>query len=168
MNAALYCLFSLVTAFFRAGFVIQFRPAVVVPAVFAAAFGPWVGGVGAAIETFVASIILYGSPLLTIFSGTPGNLAGFYVLGWICKKWRGDWRIGYALANITGFLIGFTIIAGGLYFLAAVIGLEMLASWLSPRFVAAAITFGILSELPFSIGVRIPVLVALRKSWAIK
>jgi len=105
---------------------------------------------------------------LTIFGGTPGNLAGFYVLGWICKKWREGWRIGYALANVMGLLIEFTIIAGRFYFLAAVIGLEMLASWLNPGFVAAAITFGILSELPFSIGVRIPVLVALRKSWAIK
>ena len=40
--------------------VVRFWPSVIVPAVFAVLFGPWVGGIGAAIGIFFADIIYPG------------------------------------------------------------------------------------------------------------
>lgn len=157
-NAALYCITSLMTAYIPTGFVIQFRPAVVIPAVFAAAFGPLIGGLGAAIGTFIASMIRYGTPVLTLFSGTPGNFAGFYVLGWIFKNWKGDWRTGYVVANVIGLVVGFSIIAAGLYLSASLFGMDFLVKWTNLEFVITAVIFGILSELPFSVLLGIPIL----------
>ncbi|HID90471.1 TPA: hypothetical protein EYP44_00740 [Candidatus Bathyarchaeota archaeon] len=87
--AALYCIGSLLTAYIPTGYFVQFRPAIAIPTVFAVLFGPFVGGVGAAVGTFIASIYRYGHPFLTIFSGTPANLVGFWVLGHVVKRLKG-------------------------------------------------------------------------------
>ena len=42
--------------------VVRFWPAVVVPAVFATLFGPWVGGLGAAIGILISDILIHGKP----------------------------------------------------------------------------------------------------------
>lgn len=166
LNAALYAAGALVTAYIPTTFIIQFRPAVAIPAIFAALYGPLVGGLGAAIGTFTASIIRYGTPLLTIFSGTPANFVCFYLVGYLTAKFqaRDKWLAGYLLGCIAGLLAGFAIIAAGLYFLATVVGLQMLAKWTNLGFVAAALVFGIASELPFMLIIGIPVVRAVRRA----
>jgi len=66
--------------------VVRFWPAVVVPGLFALAFGPAVGGLGAAIGIFVSDLVIHGDALLSITVGVPSNLVGFYVLGLIAGK----------------------------------------------------------------------------------
>jgi energy-coupling factor transport system substrate-specific component len=80
INAALYAIGSYATAYIPTPWIVQLRPAVVVPAVFAVLFGPLVGGLGAAIGTFIASIFTYGTAVLTVFSGTPANFVCFYLI----------------------------------------------------------------------------------------
>ena len=84
--AAIYAVTSYATSYIESPWGIgQFRPAVIVPAVFAILFGPWVGGVGAAVGTFIQSIARYGHPWLTLVSGTPANFFGFYLMGRLLK-----------------------------------------------------------------------------------
>jgi uncharacterized membrane protein len=89
--AALYIIVGYVT---NAGIVsptvgvVRFWPAVIVPAVFAVLFGPWVGGVGAAIGIFFADMIppSHGIPLLSVTAGVPSNFLMFYLIGSIGRK----------------------------------------------------------------------------------
>ncbi|RLE82663.1 MAG: hypothetical protein DRJ51_00840 [Thermoprotei archaeon] len=165
LNAALYAVFILVTAYITTPFIIQFRSAVIVPAIFAALYGPLIGGFGAALGTFIASIIRYGSPILTIFSGTPGNFVCFYLLGYIARKYseRDRWLLGYIIGSVVGLLAGFTIIALGLYFLAAVVGMKTLLAWTNTSFITMALAFGIVSELPFMLILGPPIIRALKR-----
>ncbi|MEM2045239.1 MAG: ECF transporter S component [Candidatus Bathyarchaeia archaeon] len=116
INAALYAVGSYATAYIQTPWLVQLRPAVVIPAVFAVLFGPIVGGLGAALGTFIASILTYGSPVLTIFSGTPGNFVCFYIIGKISKPL--NWR-NFVAATLMGFLAGSIIIGFGLWLLLA-------------------------------------------------
>jgi len=68
---------SLFTAYIPAGFIIQLRPAVVIPAVFAVLFRPWIGGLGTALGTFIASLIRYG---------TPANFRCLFLIGHLTWK----------------------------------------------------------------------------------
>lgn len=61
--------------------VVRFWPSVFVPAVFAIAFDPWIGGVGAAIGIFISDMIIHGNPLLSLAVGVPANFLGFYIIG---------------------------------------------------------------------------------------
>jgi len=116
VNAALYAVGSLATAYIPTPWIVQLRIAVVIPAVFAVMFGPLVGGLGAAIGTFLASIVTYGTPALTIFSGTPANFAAFYLLGKFSRPYNPR---NFAAATLIGFLVGSVIIGFGLWFLLA-------------------------------------------------
>ena len=60
--------------------------AVVIPAVFAALFGPFVGGVGAAIGIFVSDMVVHGNALLSLLVGVPANYVMFHLIGWISGK----------------------------------------------------------------------------------
>jgi hypothetical protein len=87
MNAAVYAgIGALWTAFPLLIFGVRFWPQVFVPATFSVLFGPWVGGVGAAIGIFLADVI-YGhhDALLSLLVGVPSNFIGFLVLGWLTK-----------------------------------------------------------------------------------
>lgn len=116
VNTALYAVGSYATAHIPTPWLVQLRPAVVIPAVFAVLFGPIVGGLGAALGTFIASILTYGSPILTIFSGTPANFVCFYIIGKISKPL--NYR-NFMAATLIGFLAGSIIIGFGLWLLLA-------------------------------------------------
>jgi len=116
INASLYAVGSYLTAYIPTPWLVQLRPAVVIPAVFAVLFGPLAGGLGAAIGTFIASVVTYGTAVLTIFSGTPGNFACFYLLGKFSKPYN---RRNFAAGTLVGFLVGSVIIGFGLWFLLA-------------------------------------------------
>ncbi|MEM1544163.1 MAG: ECF transporter S component [Candidatus Bathyarchaeia archaeon] len=60
---------------------VAFWPAVVIPAVFATLFGPWVGGVGAAIGIFIRDMLFHGDALLSLSAGVTANFIGFFVFG---------------------------------------------------------------------------------------
>jgi len=85
VNAAVYAgIGALWTVFPLLIFGVRFWPQVFAPAVFSVLFGPWVGGVGAAIGIFIADVI-YGhhDALLSLLVGVPSNFVGFFVIGWL-------------------------------------------------------------------------------------
>jgi uncharacterized membrane protein len=120
--AALYASTSYLTSYITIpGSIIQLRPAVVIPAVFAVVFSPLVGGLGAAIGTFIASIFRYGTPLLTLFSGTPANFICFYLLGRLSRPYN---LKNFIIATIVGYVAGSLIIGLGL----ALLGILFMSS----------------------------------------
>ena len=88
LNAALYVavgvLFSVVVPL-KFG-VVRFWPQVIIPATFAAVFGPWVGGLGAAVGIFLSDIMLGGDPLLSLMAGVTSNFVCFWLIGYIANK----------------------------------------------------------------------------------
>lgn len=90
VNAALYAAVGLVTYFgvFAPSplGIVRFWPAVVVPGVIAALFGPWVGGFGAAIGILASDMVIHGNFLLSVTVGVPSNFIGFFLVGYIARK----------------------------------------------------------------------------------
>lgn len=92
----------------------QFRPGVVFPSVFAIIYGPLIGGVGAAIGTFIGDVIFLTplgltTPLLSIVAGVPGNFVGFYLLGWFMRRYC-SWT-GFIVGSFVALLVG-NLVAG--------------------------------------------------------
>ena len=96
ISAALYAIVGILT---NLGIVtpvvgvVKFWPAVFVPGIFAVLFGPWVGGLGAAIGIFVSDMVQpgHGIALLSLTVGCTSNFAGFYLIGFISQikmKWK--------------------------------------------------------------------------------
>jgi hypothetical protein len=83
--AALYSAFGISTAGFS--FMgVGFLPAVIIPAVFAVLFGPWVGGTSAAIGIFIRDMFVHGIPLLSLSAGVPPNFILFFLIGYIAHR----------------------------------------------------------------------------------
>jgi uncharacterized membrane protein len=100
--AALYAVGSYTTAYIPSpwGFG-QFRPAVIIPALFAALFGPWPAGLGAAMGTLIADSVKHGYLYPGSFlAAVPGNFVGFFLLGYILKK-KFSWARFIAASNLT-------------------------------------------------------------------
>lgn len=113
MTAVCAALYAIVGYFTNLGVVspvvgvVRFWPSVIVPAVFAVLFGPWVGGIGAAIGIFFADMIHpgHGIALLSLTVGVPSNFLGFFLVGYIGRK-NIEWKhIGIGLA-FTGIIAG--------------------------------------------------------------
>jgi hypothetical protein len=80
--AALYAIVGISTAnvnFFGIGFL----PAVVIPAVFAVLYGPWVGGISGAIGIFIRDMFVHGNAALSLVAGVPPNFILFFIIGYI-------------------------------------------------------------------------------------
>ncbi|HEX9862612.1 MAG TPA: ECF transporter S component [Candidatus Bathyarchaeia archaeon] len=88
LNAALYVavgvLFSVVVPLKFGG--VRFWPQVIIPATFAALFGPWVGGFGAAVGIFLSDIMLGNDPILSLMAGVTSNFICFWLVGYIANK----------------------------------------------------------------------------------
>jgi hypothetical protein len=85
ISAALYAVFGILTAGFN--FLgVGFLPAVVIPAVFAALFGPWVGGLGAAIGIFIRDMAVHGNAVLSLVAGVPPNFILFFLIGYFAMR----------------------------------------------------------------------------------
>jgi uncharacterized membrane protein len=87
---------------------VAFWPAAVIPAIFAVLFGPWTGGIGAAIGIFVRDMLFHGDPLLSLTAGVTSNFAMFFIIGYVSRRSL-DWKklvLSTALAGV--------IMAGGL------------------------------------------------------
>jgi uncharacterized membrane protein len=80
---------------------VKFWPQAVIPAIFAIAFGPWVGGLGAGLGIFLNDIILGGNPLLSLMAGVTANFAGFWLVGYLAKR-KVSWPksiVGYGIVT---------------------------------------------------------------------
>ena len=107
--AGLYAVGSFVTANipspWGAG---QFRPAVIVPSLFAVVAGPLPAGVGAALGTLIADSAKYGRIYEgSLLAAVPGNFLGFYLFGYITKKFT--WGRFVLASNITLTLANFVV-----------------------------------------------------------
>jgi hypothetical protein len=83
--AALYAIVGITTAnvnFFGIGFL----PAVVIPAVFAVLYGPWVGGVSGAIGIFIRDMFVHGNAALSLVAGVPANFILFFLIGYLSHR----------------------------------------------------------------------------------
>jgi hypothetical protein len=65
---------------------VRFWPQALIPAVFAAVFGPWVGGAGAALGIFVNDLMLNNNPILSLLAGVTANFACFWLIGYLAQK----------------------------------------------------------------------------------
>jgi hypothetical protein len=119
LNAALYAaLGALWTLFPITVFGVRFWPQVFVPGAFAVLFGPWVGGVGAAVGIFIADVV-YGhhDALLSLLVGVPSNLVAFALLGYLTSKsLKSTARLASVAAGVAAPVI---IAVYGLYALSA-------------------------------------------------
>jgi hypothetical protein len=83
--AALYAVVGISTAnvnFFGIGFL----PAVVIPAVFAVLYGPWVGGISGALGIFIRDMFVHGNAALSLVAGVPPNFILFFLIGYIATR----------------------------------------------------------------------------------
>ena len=120
--------------------VVKFWPAVIVPAIFAVLFGPWVGGTSAAIGIFVSDMVQpgHGIALLSLTVGSTSNFAAFYLVGFISRR-NMKWRNLLAL-----LVIGSVAVTGmiGYLFLINQLPLDVLAMFLGVLFACVAIVIG--------------------------
>ncbi|MCL2642373.1 MAG: ECF transporter S component [Candidatus Bathyarchaeota archaeon] len=83
--SALYAIAGYLTGFISF-YGIGFLPAVIIPAVFAALYGPWVGGISGAIGIFIRDIFVHGNPALSLTAGVPANFVLFFLIGYLYTK----------------------------------------------------------------------------------
>ena len=114
LNAALYSLVGFLTFFGIVIYNVRFWPAVIIPATFSILFGPYIGGVGAAIGIFISDV-LYGhhDALLSLLVGVPSNFLGFYIIGKLANHKSSYLRM--VIASIIGLGVGSLIIGIGLW-----------------------------------------------------
>ncbi|MFC1487006.1 hypothetical protein ACFLRN_04875 [Thermoproteota archaeon] len=143
VSAALYAIVGVLTnmgiinPFFG---VVKFWPAVFIPGIFAVLFGPWIGGLGAAIGIFVSDMVQpgHGIALLSITVGCTSNFVGFYLIGFISRqniKWH----------NVIAFLgIGSAAVTGmiGYLFLINQLSWDILAMFLGVLYACVVIVIG--------------------------
>jgi len=120
--------------------VVKFWPAVIVPAIFAVLFGPWVGGTSAAIGIFVSDMVQpgHGIVLLSLTVGSTSNFAGFYLVGLISRR-NMKWRNLLAL-----LIVGSAALTGmiGYLFLINQLSLDIVAMFLGVLYACVAIVIG--------------------------
>ena len=102
--AALYAMVGRLTDFGVTFFGVAFWPAVVIPAIFAVLYGPWVGGIGAGIGIFVRDMLFHGDPLLSLTVGLTANFAGFFIIGYISQR-KIDMKKLLLSATLTGSIL---------------------------------------------------------------
>ncbi len=115
--AALYAVINGITAAIPTPFSIgQFRPGVIIPALFSIIFGTLVGSVGAALGSFIGDIIFLTplgrtNPLLALVAGVPGNFVGFLVFGIIINRYK-SWS-WFMIDSLIALFIGNFIAGAG-------------------------------------------------------
>ena len=143
VSAALYAIVGVLTnmgiinPFFG---VVKFWPAVFIPGIFAVLFGPWVGGLGAAIGIFVSDMVQpgHGIALLSLTVGCTSNFVGFYLIGFISRqniKWHNVLAfLGIGSAAVTGMI--------GYLFLINQLSLDILAMFLGVLYACVVLVIG--------------------------
>ncbi|QOJ79747.1 hypothetical protein IG193_02505 [Infirmifilum lucidum] len=101
INATLYAVLGYLTflgVFAPVVGTVRFWPSVFIPAVFAIAFSPLIGGLGAAIGIFISDMLIHGNALLSLSVGVPANFLGFYAVGLTYRRVKST-RIAIALVS---------------------------------------------------------------------
>ncbi len=83
--AAVYAVVGYLTSFGLTFGGVAFWPAAFIPAVFGILFGPWVGGIGAAIGIFIRDISYTHDPFLSLTAGVTANFAAFFLIGYLSR-----------------------------------------------------------------------------------
>jgi uncharacterized membrane protein len=121
--------------------VVRFWPAVIIPGIFAVLFGPWVGGISAAIGIFVSDMVQpgHGIALLSLTVGVPSNFAGFYLIGLLSRKIM-NWR-----SIVLALIVGSAVITGmtGYLFSIGALPVDITALFLGVLFACVAIVVGV-------------------------
>ena len=101
INAALYAIGAYATSYIPSPWGVgQFRPAVVIPALFATIFGPWAGGIGAALGTLIADSAKHGGLYFgSLLAAVPGNFVGFFIFGYALRK-KFNWARFVTVTNV--------------------------------------------------------------------
>jgi len=86
---------------------VAFWPAAVIPAIFAVLFGPWTGGIGAAIGIFIRDMLFHGDPLLSLSAGVTANFAGFFIIGYMSRT-----NLSWEKTSTSAIIGGITIAIG--------------------------------------------------------
>jgi len=83
--------------------VVRFWPSVFVPAIFAVLFGPWVGGISAAIGIFFSDMIYpgHGIAILSLTVGVPANFLMFFLIGYIARTNMNWKQVGAGLGTFS-------------------------------------------------------------------
>ena len=105
ISAALYAIVGIATAnvnFFGIGFL----PAVVIPAVFAVLYGPWVGGISGAIGIFIRDMFVHGNAALSLVAGVPPNFILFFLIGYVSIR---NISLKQALAGVAVAVLGLLV-----------------------------------------------------------
>lgn len=92
VNAVLYAVVGYLTflgVFAPVVGTVRFWPSVFIPAVFAIAFSPLVGALGAAVGIFLSDMVIHGNPLLSLTVGVPANFLGFFAVGLTYRRVKG-------------------------------------------------------------------------------
>jgi hypothetical protein len=120
---------------------VRFWPQAIIPAVFAVVFGPWVGGIGAALGIFVNDLVLNNNPVLSLLAGVTANFACFWFIGYIAKKkvrWISS-LVGYGLFTALLMVIAYfytdivyVYIVGSSYVFFIVFAF-MIRKWFNPK-----------------------------------
>lgn len=84
--AALYAVIGRLTDLGITFVGVAFWPAVVIPAIFAVLFGPWVGGFGGAIGIFIRDMLFHGNAPLSLAAGVPPNFIVFFIIGYLASR----------------------------------------------------------------------------------
>jgi len=84
--AALYAVIGRLTDLGITFVGVAFWPAVVIPAIFAVLFGPWVGGFGGAIGIFIRDMLFHGNAGLSLAAGVPPNFILFFIIGYLAMR----------------------------------------------------------------------------------
>jgi len=84
--AAVYAVIGRLTDFGVTFIGVAFWPAAVIPAIFAVLYGPWVGGIGAAIGIFARDMLFHGDPLLSLTAGVSSNFVMFFIIGYVSRR----------------------------------------------------------------------------------
>lgn len=167
--ASLYATTSLLTAYIPTGaFFIQFRPAIAIPMVAAVIYPPLIAGLSAALGTFIASIVRYGTPLLTVFSGTPANFLGFYIMGSAYKLLRRrkmNWVLSLIISSTLGLIVGSVIIGLGLWFIVTYLAPGILPeNFMNLGFAITSAFLLVFAPAPIALLITILAIKILRKS----
>jgi hypothetical protein len=108
ISAALYAVVGRLTDFGVTFIGVAFWPAAVIPAIFAALYGPWVGGVGAAIGIFARDMLAHGNPVLSLMAGVPPNFIMFFIIGYVSQRRLDSKKL------VLGGVISAVVLAAGL------------------------------------------------------
>jgi hypothetical protein len=103
--SALYAAVGILTAnitFFGVGFL----PAVVIPAIFAVLYGPWVGGLSGALGIFIRDLFVHGNAGLSLVAGVPPNFILFFLIGYITYR---DVGLKQVLTGVAAVAVGLLV-----------------------------------------------------------